>query len=223
MAGQARHFQILEGETAMTTPRHPRVGQPGVLEAPDQSADGAIIFLNGTSSSGKTSVARQLLRILDEPFFHMPMDAFHAMRSDRDIPEEHLQAEIDRTAMGFHRAVAGMSAAGNNVVVDHVLSRHWRLLDCLDLFTAENVVLVGIHCPLPELERREQARGDRTPGLAARQFEQVHAHGIYDIECDTAENTPGEVAQQIKSALPRLPKPTAFTRLRAALRAGNPK
>jgi hypothetical protein len=74
-----------------------------------------------------------------------------------------------RTAMGFHRAVAGMSAAGNHVVVDYVLSQRWLLLDCLDLFTAGSVVLVGVHCPLLELERREQVRGDRTPGLAARQ------------------------------------------------------
>jgi chloramphenicol 3-O-phosphotransferase len=32
------------------------------------------------------------------------------------------------------------------------------------------VVLVGVHCPLQELERREQERGDRAPGLAARQI-----------------------------------------------------
>ncbi|MEU9381224.1 AAA family ATPase [Streptomyces sp. NPDC048279] len=192
------------------------------LEVPDQRPGGLIIFLNGTSSSGKSSIARELLQILDASFFHMPVDAFHAMRSDRDIPDDHLQAEIDRTAMGFHRAVAGMAVAGNNVVVDHVLSQRWRLLDCLALFTAENVVLVGVHCPLPELERREQIRGDRTPGLAARQFEQVHAHGIYDIKCDTSKNTPGEIAEQIKSTLAQRPTPTAFTRLKVALRAGNP-
>ncbi|MFF7680175.1 chloramphenicol phosphotransferase CPT family protein [Actinacidiphila glaucinigra] len=191
-------------------------------EGPGQRPGGQIIFLNGTSSSGKSSIARELLQILDESFFHMPVDAFHAMRSDRDIPDEHLQAEIDRTAMGFHRAVAGMAAAGNNVVVDHVLSQRWRLLDCLDLFPAQNVVLVGVHCPLPELARREQIRGDRTPGLAARQFEQVHTHGIYDIECDTSKNTPREIAQQIKSALAQRPIPTAFTRLKVTLRAGDP-
>ncbi|WP_055588613.1 chloramphenicol phosphotransferase CPT family protein [Streptacidiphilus griseoplanus] len=187
-----------------------------------QRPGGLIIFLNGASSSGKTSIARELLRILDQSFFHMPVDAFHAMRSDRHIPDEHLQAEIDRTARGFHRAVAGMAAAGNHIVVDYLLSRRWRLLDCLDLFSAENVVLVGVHCPLPELERRERIRGDRTPGLAARQVDQVHAHGIYDIECDTSKNTPEEIAQQIKNTLPRRPTPTAFTRMKLALRAGGP-
>lgn len=203
-------------------PTDVRAGGSSGVDMPDQRPGGLIIFLNGTSSSGKSSIARELLRVMDESFFHMPIDAFHAMRSDRDIPDEHLQAEIDRTARGFHRAVAGMSAAGNHVVVDHVLSRRWRLLDCLELFPAGNVALVGVHCPLPELERRERMRGDRTPGLAARQFEQVHAHGLYDIECDTSTNTPGEIARQIKNALARRPTPTAFTRLKLALRAGDP-
>ncbi len=196
--------------------------EPSGPEMSGQRPGGLIIFLNGASSSGKTSIARELLRILDQSFFHMPVDAFHAMRSDRHIPDEHLQAEIDRTARGFHRAVAGMAAAGNHIVVDYLLSRRWRLLDCLDLFSAENVVLVGVHCPLPELERRERIRGDRTPGLAARQVDQVHAHGIYDIECDTSKNTPEEIAQQIKNTLPRRPTPTAFTRMKLALRAGGP-
>ncbi|WP_405994721.1 chloramphenicol phosphotransferase CPT family protein [Streptomyces sp. NBC_00986] len=203
-------------------PANAHAGVPGCLEVPGKPPGGSIIFLNGTSSSGKSSIARELLRILDQSFFHMSVDAFHAMRSDRDIPDGRLQAEIDRTAMGFHRAVAGMAAAGNQIVVDHVLSRRWRLLDCLDLFAAEDVVLVGVHCPLPELERRERIRGDRTPGLAARQFEQVHAHGTYDIECDTSKSTSGEIAQQIKNALTRRPTPTAFTRLKPAMRADDP-
>jgi chloramphenicol 3-O phosphotransferase len=153
-----------------------------------QTSRGLIVFLNGTSSSGKSSIARELLTILDEPYFHLPVDAFHAMRTSRESPAERLQAILKRTWMGFHRAVAGMAAAGNNVVVDHLFSEPWRLDDCLDLFCPEDVVLVGVRCPLPELKRREQARGDRLPGLAARQIDQVHAHGVYDIECDTGSH-----------------------------------
>ncbi|AUG75856.1 chloramphenicol phosphotransferase [Kitasatospora sp. MMS16-BH015] len=181
------------------------------------AAPGRIIFLNGTSSSGKSSIARELLRVLDETFFHFPVDAFHAMRADRDIPDGEIQAELDRTARGFHRAVAGMSAAGNHLVVDHVLTDPWRLRDCLDLFPADRVLLVGVHCALPELERREALRGDRPPGLAARQLLQVHAHGTYDLECDTGHQTPTDIAHRIKTALADHPAPTAFTRLKQTL------
>ncbi|MFC8346913.1 chloramphenicol phosphotransferase CPT family protein [Streptomyces sp. NPDC057280] len=177
---------------------------------------GLVIFLNGTSSSGKSSIAAELLRVLDEPYFHLPVDAFHAMRSSAPVPPEELGTVLHRTWQGFHRAVAGMAAAGNNVVVDHVLSAGWRLRDCLSLFVPQDVVLVGVHCPPEELERRERERGDRPAGLAARQLEQVHSHGVYDIECDTSRATPLECALHIRDFLPGRPTPTAFERLRAA-------
>ncbi|MFI6662257.1 chloramphenicol phosphotransferase CPT family protein [Streptomyces sp. NPDC050523] len=179
---------------------------------------GLIIFLNGTSSSGKSSIAKELLQILDEPYFHMPVDAFHAMRTRREVGPEELPDLLRRTWMGFHRAVAGMAEAGNNVVVDHVLSEDWRLPDCLGLFNARHVVLVGVRCSLEELERREQARGDRPEGLAAMQFERVHAHGLYDLECDTTTASAADCARQISAFLPERPTPTAFERLRTTLR-----
>ncbi|MFV0137259.1 chloramphenicol phosphotransferase CPT family protein [Streptomyces sp. HMX87] len=177
---------------------------------------GTVIFLNGTSSSGKSSIAAELLRILDEPYFHMPVDAFHAMRSPAPVPADRLGTVLHRTWRGYHRAVAGMAAAGNNVVVDHVLSAEWRLTDCLSLFVPQDVVFVGVHCPPEELERRERGRGDRPPGLAARQLKQVHAHGCYDLTCDTSRATPAECARRIAAFLADRPTPTAFERLRAA-------
>jgi chloramphenicol 3-O phosphotransferase len=179
---------------------------------------GLIIFLNGTSSSGKSSIAKELLQILDAPYFHMPVDAFHAMRTRREVSPEELPDLLRRTWMGFHRAVAGMAAVGNNVVVDHVLSEDWRLPDCLGLFSARDVVLVGVRCSLEELQRREQARGDRPEGLAAMQFERVHAHGLYDLECDTTTASAADCARQISAFLPQRPTPTAFEQLRTTLR-----
>lgn len=175
---------------------------------------GLIIFLNGTSSSGKSSIAAELLRLLDEPYFHMSADAFHAMRSRVPVPADELDTVLHRTWQGYHRAVAGMAAAGNNVVMDHVLSADWRLTDCLSLFVPQDVVLVGVQCPVDELERRERERGDRPPGLAARQLKQVHAHGVYDIECDTSLSDATACARRIKDFLPARPAPTAFQRLR---------
>lgn len=62
--------------------------------------------------------------------------------------------------------------------------------------------------------RRERVRGDRLPGLAARQYRLVHAHGEYDLECDTSTAGPRECAERIQEFLPHRPLPTAFTRLR---------
>ncbi|MFC8963497.1 AAA family ATPase [Streptomyces sp. NPDC057094] len=201
----------------MATEEAPDIADALHARIPETAAGGTVILLNGTSSSGKTSIARALLDRLEGTWFHMPVDAFHALRGGRQIPDSELQAEIDRTAKGFHRAVAGMAAGGNNLVVDYPLSRRWRLLDLLDLLVPEDTVLVAVRCPLPELNRREADRGDRSPGLAALQYAQVHAHGPHDIDVDTSVHTPSECARRIHDFLPHRPRPTAFETLRRTL------
>jgi chloramphenicol 3-O phosphotransferase len=42
---------------------------------------GRIILLNGSSSSGKSSIGRALLPLLADPWFLVPVDAIGAMRS----------------------------------------------------------------------------------------------------------------------------------------------
>ncbi|MFE5207788.1 chloramphenicol phosphotransferase CPT family protein [Streptomyces sp. NPDC056600] len=177
---------------------------------------GRIIFLNGTSSSGKSSIARELLTVLDDGvFFHLAVDSFNAMRTKRELGQAELDAALRRTRMGFHRSIAAMAEVGNDVVVDHVLSEPWRLADCLTVLRPESVLFVGVRCSLDELLRRERARGDRPSGLAAHQYDLVHSHGDYDLECDTTRMSARECALRIKDFLQRRPTPTAFSRLRA--------
>jgi len=177
---------------------------------------GQIVLLNGTSSSGKSRIAAELVQLLDDTYFLMAVDAFHAMRTRRDHQPEELEAALRRTRAGFHRAIAGMAAAGNNVVADHVLSERWRLDDCLAVFEGLDVVFVGVRCDLDEIARRELARRDRPIGLAAEQLEHVHADAIYDVECDTAITSARDCALQIKDFLSNPTEPSAFERLRRA-------
>jgi chloramphenicol 3-O phosphotransferase len=181
---------------------------------------GQIIFLNGTSSSGKSSIAGQLLLMLDPPHFHMSVDAINSMRAKqktRELDDAELAAVLARTRAGFHRAVAGMAEAGNDVIADHVLSEPWRLRDCLEVMAGYRVVFVGVRCSPAELERRERERGDRPPGVALAQRAQVHAHGLYDVECDTTTASPYDCAARIREFLGTGQAPTAFDRLRSLL------
>ena len=185
-----------------------------------QGRRGRIILLNGTSSSGKSSIAGQLLLMLDPPHFHLSVDAINAMRAKqktRELDDAELQAVLTRTRAGFHRAVAGLAEAGNDVIADHVLSEPWRLLDCLAVMAGYQVVFVGVRCAPGELERRERERGDRTPGMAAAQETLVHAHGLYDVECDTTTASPYDCAVRIRDFLRTGQEPTAFDRLRSQL------
>ena len=63
------------------------------------------------------------MHILDDGvFFHLAIDNFNAMRSKRELGAEELDAALRRTRMGFHRSIAAMAEAGNDVVVDRVPS-----------------------------------------------------------------------------------------------------
>jgi len=77
---------------------------------------GHVIFLNGTSSSGKSSIAAELLELLPGPYFSLSRDAVNSMRSRTRTPEfgtPEFDVVFDRTVLGYHRMLAGLAAAGN--------------------------------------------------------------------------------------------------------------
>jgi chloramphenicol 3-O phosphotransferase len=179
---------------------------------------GRVILLNGVTSSGKSTLARQLLLDLETPWFHMGVDAFGAMRAEhrtRELDAAGVADVLRRTRAGFHRAVAGMAHAGNDIVMDHVLSEPWRLDDLLTVMLDIDVVFVGVHCSLDELTRRERLRGDRMIGGAADQIGRVHSHHDYDVEVDTSVDTAAACSARIRAHVTRLVSDRAFDRLRA--------
>lgn len=152
-------------------------------------SSGHIILLHGASSSGKSTIARELLRQLPAPYLHF---GFDHLRDDRAMPIERFRSGEFAWAdarqslfVGYERAIAALAGAGNNLVVDYIMeTREWRervegVLSGFDVF------FVGVHCPLDELERREVARGDRPLGDARRDFFMIHQHGTYDVEVDS--------------------------------------
>jgi len=181
---------------------------------------GNIIFLNGTSSSGKTSIAKALQEILDEPYLHFCIDTFLWMLPDRYLSQEALPAVGPRAISGMHHCIAASASIGNNIIVDHVLEGKQWLKECVRLLTGFPVLFVGVRCPLEELERRERER-NRQRGLARYQFDLVHAHGVYDLEIDASIYSPMECALQIKDALRDIHSSNAFSELRDLLLPGS--
>ncbi len=185
-----------------------------------------IVILNGTSSSGKTTLARALQAILDEPYLEAGLDRFLWA-----LPARYLNTSLwhevfrydwppdgdpagpvirpgplgDRLVAGMHRAIAALTRAGNNVVADHVLLDAGWLTDCARALKDCRVLFVGVVCPLDVLEERERSRGDRTLGQARAQFGLVHAHGAYDLEVDTSRLDPVACAERIRHALATWP------------------
>lgn len=181
-----------------------------------------VILLNGTSSAGKTSIAKALQQIMEAPYLHVPIDSFEDMMPDRErlggVGSFLWQSVFNRMLSGFHHSLAALAAAGSNLIVDHVLVQgvepeNW-LTECLDLLAPFTVYFIGVRCPLEELRRREQARGDRGEGLAEWQLSRVHRHGVYDLEVDTAVLSAEQCAVSIKELVERDAHPQALVTLR---------
>jgi chloramphenicol 3-O phosphotransferase len=126
-------------------------------------------------------------------------------------------AEIDdmlrRTRLGYHRAVAALASAGNDVIMDYPLSERWRIADLLETLEGYDVTLVEVCCSQEELGQRERDRGDRSVGLARSQAT-AYAHGDFDIAVDTTNTSPNECATTIVNTLRAVRPPKAFDRHR---------
>ncbi len=174
---------------------------------------GKIIFLNGVSSSGKSTLAKELQKRLAEPFLHLQLDDFIHMLPRTDDLDMFM-----RMVSGMNRSIAVMSEEHNNLIVDHVVVDKSWLDQCLELLAGRYVLFVGLHCPLEELERRERKRDSRRQGFARAQIENIHRGKIYDIELDTHVLSVQQCAEKVLQFY-NSEHPTAFDGMRAAARS----
>ena len=148
-----------------------------------------IILLNGTSSSGKTMVAKKLQERYEgvlllygidtlvqtafpEKCDYPPYDEQAIRATFREVDgQPHTTLEIMpymipvyRTAVEFCRR---LSEQGYDLIVDEVLFDTRRITQYFGILSGETVYFIGIKPKKEVVVRRERKRGDRIPGLAA--------------------------------------------------------
>jgi len=199
---------------------------------------GNIILLNGTSSSGKTTIAQALQDVLETSYLHtgidqfliehlpkrliVPSDGIHpvtakgwlAVLRDDALVQVRIGPEGYRWIAGMYRAIATLAEEGLNVILDDVIYDPRVLRAAVETLPAQQVFFVGIRCPLEVAERRERERGNRAKGGARAFHDLVHVHGVYDLEVDSANHSPMECAMRIRKGLLEKPTPSAFWRMR---------
>jgi len=117
-----------------------------------------IIFLNGTSSSGKSSIAKVLQEIIETPCIHWCIDDYlSAFQKGLWGRKKIVQPEWPNIIRGFHAAGAEIARAGNLVIMDDVLESEPPLEEnLLELFNGLSVFFVGVQCPLAFDQLREK-------------------------------------------------------------------
>ncbi len=175
-----------------------------------------VIVLNGTSSSGKSGIARCLQAILPDPWIALGIDTLIRSLPVASVPSPVsasgltfaadgtvvIDPVFQRLEVAFSAGVAAMVKAGARVIVDDVFlsgagsQQRWQnALDGIE------VLWVGVQCEVAVAAGRELARGDRVPGLAASQAEVVHLGVSYDLQVDTTRTESLECAREIAALL----------------------
>lgn len=163
----------------------------------------SLILINGASSAGKSTLCRALRDALPRPFLHFSLDFF---MFDANVLPRTPEGRVrdwkqirPQVFEGFNRCLPALLDAGNNLVVDYIIETPEMWGQFREFLHGQDVFLVGVHCPLEELERREQARGDRNPGDARRDAETVHTFTSYDLELDCTEPLENNVQRVVNA------------------------
>lgn len=168
-----------------------------------------IICLNGTSSAGKTAIAKQLQELLpavylnfsiDSILYTLPPSALYRMTHGQDISD----LKYPQLVRSYNACVARLVEMGHFLVIDNAMDRIEQVIDLLERIQGYSILLVGVHCSLKELNRRELQRQDRTIGEAAAQFNRVHRGFVYDVEVDSSAKSPSELALEIVEHIKRV-------------------
>ena len=151
-------------------------------------------MLNGTSSSGKSSLARALQSELVEVYLHCTLDLFWNM-TPSGVPAGSVNFPKMKLAMAY--SVRALAVTGHNVIVDTIYNGNKSHQEMVGVLGSVNLLTVKVFCQDEELFHREKARGDRKIGLARSQLVTVHTGIVYDIEIDTTSKSVKQSAQQV--------------------------
>ena len=162
-----------------------------------------IVVLNGTSSSGKTAIARAFQDLAPRVFLNFSIDSIlYALppRMVRRLESGEERAD-PRLVDAFYACVRELAQRGFDLVIDHAVTSEREAALLREAVAGQETLFVGLDCPVEVLHERERARGDRRIGMAAAQCERVHRWLVYDLRIDTSVTTAEDAARRIVSML----------------------
>ena len=173
---------------------------------------GKIIFLNGVTSSGKTSIAKAMQEIAanaGKHFYIISNDMFHDLEAGMIcygfVEKEKADSKFEKSWYAdkymtesivlMYQFAAVVAGQGRNIIIDGMLFETETFIeeygqssyDCMRRATEGcEVFMVEVFCPLEECRRRNIARGDRGKNQSHEQHEMMNKNIAYDFSVDTS-------------------------------------
>ena len=146
----------------------------------------SVIILNGPSSSGKSTLVSILKEMIkckkNVEYGSITIDDYLRMSRDEAIYED----DVFEVSSNICENVTKMLDTHQGVIIDHVITSERIFKQLIESLKMYDVCLVHVTCPLSELERRENERGNRCPGSAKASFQYLYPKDGYDLTVDTS-------------------------------------
>ena len=161
---------------------------------------GRIIFLNGVTSSGKTSIVDALQEREDVFFYVVANDLFEQMVGDGYLRRGYWKYLSEVIIMMYHTAKL-YSDMGKNVLIDGILVEreeikpHYHQL--LEILRDNPLDVVEVYCPPDICRQRNLRRQDRRETQSDEQAERMAKDIRYSLRVDTSIQSPAECADII--------------------------
>ena len=163
---------------------------------------GKIVFLNGLTSSGKTSIVNEIIARKTNLFFVLGFDLFEETLPDwaADVESYYSNAII-----AMYHAARSLSDQGRDVLIDGLvmeiegLNFHYTTLR--EIFSGYPLKIVNVYCPLEVCRRRNILRGDRRENQSFEQSKIAETNISYTLSIDTSVHTVQECADLLLSKI----------------------
>lgn len=174
-----------------------------------------VLLLNGVTSSGKSTISSNILRLTTDPFVYFNVDFLIPSllpHEDSFRPASKIGNNFDReyvrkldvdlykriyskgNSIPMYELVRILEEIDLNVIVDTII---FDLNDFIRFFNVRKTYLIKIYCSIEELIKREKIRKDRKTGNVKKQYDLVHNNKIYDFKVNTHQNTAEQCAKLI--------------------------
>lgn len=156
-----------------------------------------IILLNGPSSSGKSTLAKNIQALIDnkrnEKYEVVSIDDFMKVPIDETIYED----DVFEISGDLCEKVLEVLETSSGAIVDHVITSERIFIQFKEMLSQYRIHLVHVTCPLEVLLKREQERRNRCPGTAESSYTYLFPKDGYDITVDTHSMTTAECSNII--------------------------
>lgn len=165
---------------------------------------GRIIFLNGVTSSGKTSIVEALQEQDDIFFYVVANDLFQEMVGEKFLRQNYWKYLSEVIIMMYHTAKL-FSDMGKNVLIDGILvereeiAPHYQQM--MEILKDNPLDIVEVYCPLEICRQRNLIRGNRFETQSEEQHKWMAGNIDYRITVDTSIHSSAECAEMILKGL----------------------